>query len=148
MRAMFAVLLVGCGVLLASFLSYGMTTALIVNVVARLLRSGYAEPGFLRHVTVMMILMLMTAASHLIQIGLWAVVLQACGQAADFAEAFYLSAENYTALGYGDILLTGSWRLLGPLEAINGLLLFGISTALIFAVMARLVAQRVHLGPD
>ncbi len=145
---MFAVFLVGCGVFLASFLSYGVTTAIIVNVVVWLLRNGYAEPGFLRHVTVMVILMLMTAASHLVQIALWAVALQGCGQAADFAEAFYLSAENYTALGYGDIVPTGPWRLLGPLEAINGLLLFGFSTALLFAVMDRLVAKRVRLGLD
>jgi hypothetical protein len=63
---------------------------------------------------------------------------------AAFDRAFYLSAENYTALGYGDILLSPRWRLLGPLEAINGLLLFGLSTAVMFAVLSRLITNRLR----
>jgi hypothetical protein len=39
---------------------------------------------------------------------------------ATFETAFYFSAQNYTALGYGDVVLSQRWRLLGPLEAING----------------------------
>jgi hypothetical protein len=60
--------------------------------------------------------------------------------------AFYFSAENYTALGYGDIMLSDRWRLLGPLEAINGLLLFGLSTAVMYAVMSRLITNRLQLN--
>jgi hypothetical protein len=65
-----------------------------------------------------------------------------------FETAFYVSAENYTSLGYGDFVLSPEWRLLGPLEAINGLLLFGLSTAVLFAVMSRLVMNhlRARLG--
>ena len=46
------------------------------------------------------------------------------------------------SLGYGDLLLTPSWRLLGPLEAANGALMFGVSTAMVFAVIQRLVLAR------
>ena len=53
--------------------------------------------------------------------------------------AFYHSAVNYTTLGYGDIIMTPSWRLLGPLEAADGALMFGVSTAMVFAVIARLM---------
>jgi hypothetical protein len=56
--------------------------------------------------------------------------------------SFYCSAQNYTALGYGDVVLSQRWRLLGPLEAINGLLLFGLSTAVMFAVLSRLITNR------
>ena len=49
-------------------------------------------------------------------------------------------------IGYGDINLSDRWRLLGPLEAINGLLLFGLSTAVMFAVMSRLITIRFHLN--
>jgi hypothetical protein len=89
----------------------------------------------------MMIVTLITAATHLIEIALWAIVLLMCGEAATFETAFYISAQNYTALGYGDIPVPQQWRLLGPLEAINGLLLFGLSTAVMFAVLNRLVAH-------
>jgi hypothetical protein len=81
---------------------------------------------------------------HLTQIALWAVIFLVCGEISTFEQAFYVSAENYTALGYGDVILSERWRLLGPLEAINGLLLFGLSTAVLFAVMSHLVANRLR----
>ena len=46
---------------------------------------------------------------------------------------------NYTSLGYGDIGLSQRWRLLGPFEAMTGVLLFGLSAATVFAVMSRLI---------
>jgi hypothetical protein len=48
------------------------------------------------------------------------------------------------ALGYGDVLLSEHWRLLGPIEAVNGLLYFGLSTAVLFAIMSQLIAHRLH----
>jgi hypothetical protein len=86
-----------------------------------------------------------TAAAHLVQIGLWAVVLLLVGGVSNLDSALYLSAQNYTALGYGDIMLSAQWRLLGPLEAINGLLLFGLSTAVMFALLSRLVTSQIRL---
>jgi hypothetical protein len=95
----------------------------------------------------MIVVTLVTAAAHLTEIALWAVALLAIGEMSTFEKAFYVSAENYTALGYGDIVLSDRWRLLGPLEAINGLLLFGVSTAAMFAVLSRLVAHRLDPPP-
>jgi hypothetical protein len=138
-------LLVGTGLLLASLLSFGIATEFIVGLVARLLRAGYTGLAFWKNVAIMLIVTLVTAAAHLIQIALWAVAFLMVGEVSTFEKSFYCSAENYTALGYGDILLSERWRLLGPLEAINGLLLFGLSTALMFAVMSRLVAHRLRV---
>jgi hypothetical protein len=96
----------------------------------------------------MMIVALVTAAAHLVQIALWAVVFLICGEIVTFERAFYCSAQNYTALGYGDVHLSERWQLLGPLEAVNGLLLFGLSTAIMFAVLSRLIANRLHREID
>jgi hypothetical protein len=141
---MFLPLLVGAGVLLASMVCYSMATDLLVRLVVRLIRKGYTGLGFWKNVVVMGIVTFVTAAAHLIQIALWAVAFLLCGEMATFEKAFYFSAENYTALGYGDITLSERWRLLGPLEAINGLLLFGLSTAVMFAVMSRLITNRLR----
>ena len=137
-------LLIGGGVLLVSLLCYGVATALVVQVVVRMIRSGHAGPGFWNNVVVMAIVTLITTAMHLTQIALWAVILLVCGEISTFEQAFYLSAQNYTALGYGDVTLSERWRLLGPLEAINGLLLVGLSTAVLFAVMSHLIANRLR----
>ena len=80
--------------------------------------------------------------AHLIEIAIWAILFLVCGEFSDFATAYYHSAVNYTTLGYGDVIMTPSWRMLGPLEAANGMLMFGVSTAIIFAVIQRLAQAR------
>jgi hypothetical protein len=53
---------------------------------------------------------------------------------------------NYTTLGYGDVTPVARWRLLGPMTAMNGVLLFGWSTAVIFEVLRRTVARGTVAG--
>jgi len=138
-------LLVGSGVFLVSVVCYAMTATLIVNLGLRLIRTGL---GFWTSVAIMMFASLVTAAAHLVQIALWAVVFLICGEVVSFKQAYYCSAQNYTALGYGDVHLSERWQLLGPLEAVNGLLLFGLSTAIMFAVLSSLIANRLHREID
>ncbi len=145
---MLLALLLAMGVLLVSMLAYSMATALIVRLVVRLIRTGYTGHGFWKNVAVMMIVTLVTAAAHLIQIALWAVAFLMVGEISTFEKAFYFSAESYTALGYGDIILSERWRMLGPLEAINGLLVLGLSTAVMFAVMSRLITNWLRFQLD
>jgi hypothetical protein len=144
---MFLALLIGAGVLLFSVLCYAVATVLIVHLVVRVLPDDHGKLGLFKGVAFMMLVTLITAAMHLIEIALWAIVFLLCGEMATFEKAFYFSAVNYTALGYGDIVLSERWRLLGPLEAINGLLLFGLSTAVMFAVLDRLIKNRLRHQP-
>ena len=141
---MFLPLLLGAGVLVGSLLTHGTAMALLVHLAARLIRAGSPAVELPRSVAVLLTVVLATAAAHLLPIALWAVASLLVGEVATFEKAFYLSAQNYVALGYGDVLLSERWHLLGPLEAINGLLLFGLSTSVAFAVMSRLLADRLH----
>ena len=141
---MFLILVTGTALLLGSLLSYAIAMALILHVVAALIRSSYSGGRFWRNVAVMTIVTLVMAAAHMTQIALWALALLPCGQLSGFERAFYVSAQNYTTLSYGDVLLPDRWRLLGPLEAMNGLLFFGLSTAVLFAVMSRLIAHHLR----
>ena len=143
---MFLILAGGAALLLGSLLSYGAAMALILHAAAALIRRGYRGWGFWRNVAVMMIVTLILAAAHLAQIALWALALLLCGQVSGFERAFYVSAQNYTTLCYGDVLLPERGRLLGPLEAMNGLLFFGLSTAVLFAVMSHLIV--IHLRAE
>lgn len=78
----------------------------------------------------------------LVGIGMMLIAL-AIREFADFA--FYHSAVNYTTLGYGDIVMSPRWRLLGPQEAASGTLAFGRSTAVVVTVVIRLFRYR-HLA--
>jgi hypothetical protein len=141
-------LLVASGVLLGSLLLYGMAADLIVRLIAHWIRRGNRRVGFWNNVAAMMTVTLITAAAHLGAIALWAAALLICEGTLTFDKACYLSAQNYTALGYGDVIPSERWRLLGPLEAINGLLLFGVSTALMFAVLNQLIKGRLGFSPS
>jgi Ion channel len=59
----------------------------------------------------------------------------------------YFAFVNYTTLGYGDVLPLQRWRLLGPITAMNGVLLFGWSTAVIFEVLQK-VLMLIESGTD
>lgn len=76
------------------------------------------------------------------EIALWAIVFIMCGEFTDFGIAYYHSAVNYSSLGYGDVIMSPSWKLLGPFETANEMPLFGVSTAMIFAIIQRLVEAR------
>jgi voltage-gated potassium channel len=53
--------------------------------------------------------------------------------------AFYFSASSYATVGYGDVVMPGMWRLLGPLESMTGVLMCGVSVCVLFALITRLV---------
>jgi Ion channel len=124
-------------------------TVLGVRAVAALARRGFFGRGFWPAVVVLQVTTLVLAVSVLVQVALWAGVFVRCGEFADYEAAFYHSAVNYTTLGYGDVVMSGRWRLLGPLEAANGVLMGGLAAATLFAVLTRLnEAQRNRPGED
>jgi voltage-gated potassium channel Kch len=75
--------------------------------------------------------MLILVLGNIAQVGIWAVLFQWLGEFPDFQAAFYHSAVNFATLGYGDIVMSDEHKLLGPLEAINGVLMIGVSTAML-----------------
>ncbi len=79
-------------------------------------------------------------AVHIIHIWLWAFLYRAldCAPLDNFSDALYFATVTYTTLGYGDITLENSFRMLSGIEAVNGFLLFGWTTAFIFEVISRL----------
>ncbi|WP_323846506.1 potassium channel family protein [Microbulbifer magnicolonia] len=79
--------------------------------------------------TVITGLMLILIFSSLAQIAVWALLFYALGEFETLEMAFYHSGVNFATLGYGDIVMSEKHRLLGPLEAINGALMIGVSTA-------------------
>jgi hypothetical protein len=103
---------------------------------------------FWRDVAIVSGATLLAGVAHLVEVIIWASVFVFCGEFAQFGGAFYHSAMNYTTLGYGDVIMTSSWKLFGPLEAANGMLMFGLSTAIIISVIQLIFRTKFHDLPD
>ena len=147
---MLASALVAVVVLPVTMMIQAIAHALTLRFVDWLVRVGYAGPTFWHNLTVTIGVHLILLTALLAQVAVWAGAFLLCGALPDYATAFYHSAVNFTTLGYGDIVMPPGWRLLGPLEAANGVLMFGLSASAMFAVTNRLLElrlQRQHPGP-
>ena len=74
----------------------------------------------------------------ILDIAVWAVAYRAVSAMPSLEPALYFSTVTFTSLGYGDIVLNDNWRLLAALESANGIMIFGWTTALIFAIVQRI----------
>jgi hypothetical protein len=72
--------------------------------------------------------------AHMSEIVLWATAYRVAGELHNFEEATYFSAITYATIGYGDITLSREWRIASAIEGVNGILLFGWTTAFLFKV--------------
>ncbi len=88
--------------------------------------------------------MLLLILGNLAQLSIWAVVFMLIGEFKTFSEAVYYSAVNFATLGYGDIVMSERNRFLGPLEAINGALMIGVSTAALLATFQDAIKTSVN----
>ena len=135
-------LLIGVATTFCTIILHALLLGMIIWIVRRDLRLGRVGTRFwLDTIFITNVAMLLLAA-HLAEIGLWALVLERCGEFSNFGAAYYHSAVNYTTLGDSAFAMSARWRLLAALEAGNGMLMFGVSTAAIFAVIQRLLQHR------
>jgi Ion channel len=135
-------LAVGASAVVCTIFIHVLTLSVTVNFVRRERRLGRAGTSMWIDVAIVALAISFALVAHLIEIAVWAMLFIICGEFPEFGPAYYHSAVNYTTLGYGDVIMSPSWRLLGPLEAANGALMFGVSTAMIFAVVQRLILDR------
>jgi voltage-gated potassium channel len=101
-------------------------------------------PSGIRVIRVVSVLLLM----HLIEASVWAGLYALSGLLPDLETAVYFSLTSYTTVGYGDVVLPPSWRLLGPIEAAVGILMFGWSTGIIVTALTRIYESRLQIAPN
>src|SRR4051812_6296095 len=128
-------LLIGGGISFLNFAIHAMTTGLIVVATRRTAAVTDHLGVFLRLSSLLTITMVVLMCAHLTEIAVWALYYDWADIKVTNAGYFEFAFENYTALGYGDAVAVGGHRLIGPITALNGLLLIGWSVAIIFEVM-------------
>ena len=94
---------------------------------------------FLAGIRPLLVATLALMVGNLAQIILWGGLFLWLGEFNEIYDAIYHSAVNFSSLGYGDIVMTRERRLLGPLEAINGVLMLGMSAATLMAIVQHMI---------
>lgn len=139
-------LLLGCATV---FITMSVQIAAVVYMLQYLFNTLARAEGVLfdkrRATYVISMIMTMLFVGHVIQVAIWAVLFMQLREFADFQTAFYHSMVNFASLGYGDIVMSEKWRLLGAIEASTGVLMFGLSAGVMLAIMTRILAQSPHL---
>jgi voltage-gated potassium channel len=98
----------------------------------------------IHHAILMVLLFSGIMLLHTVETVMWAAFYYTRELFNDLETSLYFSLTSYTTIGYGDVLLPQRWRLLGAIEGISGVLLCGISTAFIFAVMSAMFQIRIQ----
>jgi Ion channel len=109
-----------------------MVTVIKVTRIADELATRYQT---LRLIAVMIAAVTVLMIAHLAEVLVWSLTYLIFGVAPDGSDIIYFAFVNYTTLGYGDVTPVVRWHLLGPMTAMNGVLLFGWSTAVLFEVL-------------
>ncbi len=131
--------LVGGGVSLVNITIHALVMTMVVGVAQIASTRKIRHPSlFLIAVMVPTVSVLM--ATHTLEVIVWSLTYSMVDAAPAGANLLYFAFVNYTTLGYGDIVPVEQWRLLGPMTAMNGVLLFGWSTAVIFEVLRKALA--------
>jgi voltage-gated potassium channel len=142
--------LIGALLVVVTVIIHGVGTLSWAHLIARRyadhggeVRAGQALPILVGTVLVLLIL-------HALEIVVWAyayLLFLPSGELGSMEEAVYFSFVTFTTLGYGDITLTQGWRLLSGIEALNGIMLAGWSTAMLFALVQRTWQSIVRRNP-
>jgi hypothetical protein len=123
---------------LVSILNFGVhavMTGIIIVITRHIAGATDDLHVFMRVSALMLVTVVVLTTAHVLEIAVWAGFLVVAGVSSENLSAFEFAFENYTALGYGDVVASDGWRLIGPVMALNGLLLIGWSVAIIFEVM-------------
>lgn len=135
-------LVIGLPTTLICLLLQALVLAIVLRHYARwkLKRKKLGDAALL--CTVMLVLLM----GNLAQMAIWAALFRYLAEFKDFETALYFSGITFATLGYGDIILSERWRLLSALEAANGILMFGVSTAALTGMIIEII--RSHAADD
>jgi hypothetical protein len=137
--------LLGCVVSVINIMIHALVTVGAIGIARS---TGLQHSAWPR--SQLMAVMVVTAAvlmvAHTLETLVWALAYAFVGAAPAGSDLLYFAFVNYTTLGYGDIMPVQAWRLTGPMTAMNGILMFGWSTAVLFEVLRKTLEHLASMG--
>jgi hypothetical protein len=144
-RRLLYALLIGGITSLLNIVVHAVATAVLTHAVGTRIAATLHRHAIVRLSIIIVIAATVLMVAHLVEIAVWGSLYAMLGVTPEGSSNFVFAFVNYTTLGYGDIVPVPSKEVLGPMTAMNGVLLFGWSTALLFQVLSVTVSQQ-HSG--
>ena len=138
---MFTIFLVGVPVILINMLLQSLVSVWCIRFYIK--RFGERD-GVLAGVLALFGIITLVMLGNLAQIVIWGALFLWLGEFNTLQEAIYHSGVNFATLGYGDIVMSPQWKRLGPLEAVNGALMIGLSGASMLAVLQHHIRKQLN----
>ncbi len=137
--------IVGGAVSVCNIAIHALVMVLIVQVARSMGTRARLHPSLVL-TAVMSATVSVLMVTHSLEVMVWALAYWIVGLAPSANSLVYFAFVNYTTLGYGDVLPAERWQMLGPITAMNGVLLFGWSTAVIFEVLRKTMELSAPAG--
>ena len=134
-------ILLGIILIVTTIIIHTLLTRFILLVIHRRRDPTHKHINFTKEYRIAITVLIIFAASMVESI-VWAATYLRIGAVLTFTDALYFSIVTYTTLGYGDITLNESWRLLASFQAAIGIIIFGWSTAIVVASVQNIYVKK------
>jgi hypothetical protein len=135
-------LVVGFSAMLVCLIVQAAVAFWSVRYYLRQASNAAAPYKFIVAIWPLLVSMLAMMAGNFVQITLWGILFLALGEFKELYEAIYHSAVNFASLGYGDIVMSNNRKLLGPLEAVNGVIMLGMTSAALMVILQQVIKDQ------
>jgi hypothetical protein len=129
-------LLIGGIVSVGNITIHSLVMTVVVSVARVSSTTKRSHPSLRLSITMIATVSVLMAA-HVLEVFVWSLAYAIVDAAPAGTNLVYFAFVNYATLGYGDVVPVEGWRLLGPITAMNGALMFGWSTAVIYDVLQK-----------
>jgi len=143
---MLKVLMIGVPVMLLCLAIQASLTGVAMQYYLRHIPANGARMNGSGSIRLLMAVMLILMLGNVLQISLWGVLFLWLGEFTSLQQSVYHSAVNYSSLGYGDLVMSEPRRMLGPLEAVNGVLMCGMTAGVLMGILQAQIKQALTDG--
>ena len=131
------IILLGIAVMIVCLAIQVAAVGVVIYYYAKAIEQRLGNRPYIQAYRQMVTIMLLLLLAGLLQMTGWAIMYRMLDQFGDFESALYYSGVTFTSLGYGDLTLPKRLRILAAMEAADGLMMFGVISAVFMLITLR-----------